>query len=249
MPENAEAWLPWLLIAAVVLIVVGAIAAAIYIISRTLRRLGLGTLRTITKMAAQENAQTPRQLQNLTSTYAGLIKRDFPEFDAQEFLSMAENTLVLALHALESKHIPPDANFSPNLRTKIQGLIADINSKRETWFFDDIYIHKSCIAKYSSGAGTKIIRCEIALQYAHGVISGGTLVSGSRDIAQYKYTVDAVYVQDISKLSDGSMQGHKCPNCGAPVQELGTNKFCRYCGTGLREINVRIWAFDNYFRC
>ena len=34
-----------------------------------------------------------------------------------------------------------------------------------------------------------------------------------------------------------------CPNCGAPVTRLGS-KFCEYCGSGLREISVRVWSIN-----
>ena len=38
--------------------------------------------------------------------------------------------------------------------------------------------------------------------------------------------------------------GINCPNCGAPVKNLG-QKYCDYCGTGIREINVRSWSFES----
>ena len=37
--------------------------------------------------------------------------------------------------------------------------------------------------------------------------------------------------------------GVTCPNCGAPVTRLGS-KFCEYCGSGLREISVRVWSIN-----
>ena len=35
-----------------------------------------------------------------------------------------------------------------------------------------------------------------------------------------------------------------CPNCGAPVTNLGA-KFCEYCGAGIIELNVHAWSFEN----
>ena len=35
-----------------------------------------------------------------------------------------------------------------------------------------------------------------------------------------------------------------CPNCGAPVTNLGA-KFCEYCGAGIVELNVHAWSFEN----
>jgi endogenous inhibitor of DNA gyrase (YacG/DUF329 family) len=42
----------------------------------------------------------------------------------------------------------------------------------------------------------------------------------------------------------GSAMGVNCPNCGAPVKNLG-QKFCEYCGTGITEVNIRSWKFDS----
>ena len=35
-----------------------------------------------------------------------------------------------------------------------------------------------------------------------------------------------------------------CYNCGAPVRNLGM-KFCEYCGTGVIEVNTRVWKFNS----
>ena len=35
-----------------------------------------------------------------------------------------------------------------------------------------------------------------------------------------------------------------CPNCGAPITNLGA-KFCEYCGAGVVELNVHAWSFEN----
>lgn len=243
-------WFPIIFGGAVLLIIAVAILLVVFIARRAIRT-GLNAYNAMDALSnlAGEAAQTPRTLQNLTQTYSGLIKRDFPEFDTQEFLTRAENTLVAVLTALEAQYIDPGADFSANLLRKVQGVIDDIRSKGERWYFDDLHIHKSCIARYSATQGMKTIRCEIAMEYAHRIERGGQIRSGSCDIAQYKYTVDAVYIQDVSKLGSASMAGHNCPNCGAPVIDIGEGKFCRYCGTGLSEVNVRVWTFDNYSRC
>lgn len=218
-------------------------------VGRSIRR-GFRNLRAVFSLFSGEtDNHTPRQLQNLTNTYTEIIKRDFPEFDSKEFLTSAENTLVSVLNSLESGVIANKAKLSPNLIRKLEETITDIKSKGEKWFFNDIYVHKSCIAKYSSSLGSKIIRVEIALQYGHGVFKAGKMISGSNTIQQYKYSIDAVYVQDVAKLGSSSMYGHNCPNCGAPVKQVGEGKFCSYCGTGLKEVNVRLWTFDNYNRC
>lgn len=251
MSADITNWIPKIVLAVIII-------TALLIIRKVGRSVGRGVrnIRAVFSLfsgaasSVQSQANhTPRQLQNLTNTYTEIIRRDFPEFDAKEFLTSAENTLVSVLNSLESGNIDNKSKLSPNLMRKLEETITDIKSKGEKWFFNDIYVHKSCIAKYNSLAGSKMIRVEIALQYGHGIYKNGKMISGSNTIQQYKYSIDAVYVQDVTKLGTGSMHGHNCPNCGAPVKQLGEGKFCSYCGTGLKEVNVRIWTFDNYSRC
>lgn len=233
------------------IIAIMAISIAVKWFGRQARRTvhAIKTIDSVLDAVETQSTQTPRQLQNLTRTYSELIRRDFPEFDVQEFLSAAENTLVMILNTLENGKLTDATKLSFNLKHQVEVTLEDIKSKGERWFFDDILVHKSCIAKYSSGAGTKVIQLEIALQYRHGILIEGQLISGSRELQQYKYVMDAVYIQDVTKLGDQSMKGHHCPSCGAPIRQLGEGKFCEYCGTGLTEINVRIWTFDHYSRC
>ena len=52
-------------------------------------------------------------------------------------------------------------------------------------------------------------------------------------------------VQDADRLHNrATALGVNCPNCGAPVKTLG-EKFCQFCGTAIKEINIRSWKFNS----
>lgn len=232
-------------------ILIGSITVAVTVriihrrIKRFIRRTGLGLM--VRALKEPTNFATPRTLQNLTNTYSQLIARDFPEFDVRQFLSRAENLLVHILNSIESGEgigQNEHGDISSNLIGKVDNLIEDIKSKGEKWYFDDIYVHGSAISDYGYSMGKRTIKVEIALQYK---FSSDENRSGNLD--QYKYSLDAIYIQDIEKLGDNSFKGHNCPNCGAPVKNVGEGNYCQYCGSGLMEVNVRIWTFDNYLRC
>jgi endogenous inhibitor of DNA gyrase (YacG/DUF329 family) len=199
---------------------------------------------------SEEASLRPRQLQNLTNTYAELIRRDFPEFDPQEFLSTAEGILLFILSALENQNHDTHPQVTPQLLMQVRETLKDIQSKNERWYFDDITIHKSAIAKYQKKNGSLEIHVECAISYRYRVEKDEPIGIESQEtpLHQYKYNLTAVYVQNVDQLGQGSMKGHNCPNCGAPVTSLGENKKCTYCGTGLTEINSRIWLFDHYKR-
>lgn len=218
-----------------------------------LLRAGFHTLRRFQNNASvvldlideMQEEQPIRQIQNLTNTYEGIIRRDFPEFDAKEFLQTAESVLLNILNTLEEGCLHSEEYLTKGLKDTLLEQIRDLESRREKIRYDEILIHKSAIARYTKTTGSCVIMVEIALEYAYSRSQVQSTVE-TRKKAQYKYIVEAVYVQDIAKMSDQSMIGHNCPNCGAPVVELGENKFCRYCGSGLTEINMRIWRFNSY---
>ena len=57
--------------------------------------------------------------------------------------------------------------------------------------------------------------------------------------------VELMYVQDADRLHNrATALGVNCPNCGAPVKTLG-EKFCQFCGTAIKEINIRSWKFNS----
>ena len=74
----------------------------------------------------------------------------------------------------------------------------------------------------------------------------GRLINGDRDNKlQTVYEVSLVYLQDADKMGVyGEGLGLSCPHCGAPVRNLG-QKFCEYCGSGVIEVNTRVWKFNS----
>lgn len=72
------------------------------------------------------------------------------------------------------------------------------------------------------------------------------VIFGSRENRmQTIYEVGLMYVQDADRLHNrATALGVNCPNCGAPVKTLG-EKFCQFCGTAIKEINIRSWRFNS----
>lgn len=204
----------------------------------------INMMRMAEKQLTAEAQNRPRQIQNLTQTYSELIRRDFPEFDAGAFLSQAENTLVEILSAIEMEHLEVKPSYSEHLIQHVDAVILDHRSKNERWYFDDIAIHKSAINRYRHAQGSYEIDVDIALEYRYAIGNR----SPDTPKTQHKYTIKAIYLQNKNVLGDGSLKGHNCPNCGAPVVKNGERTYCEYCQTGVTEINDRIWLFDSYQR-
>ena len=110
-----------------------------------------------------------------------------------------------------------------------------------------VKIHQTEIARYRKEAGRCIVTFQSAVESYHYVADASHVVRGSdRTLEQSRYNIDLVYIQnrDLAKGNTDGALGITCPNCGAPITNLGA-KFCEYCGAGVVELNVHAWSFEN----
>lgn len=199
------------------------------------------------KQNQEQMRETPRSLHGMTSVYLPMIKKDFPEFDFELYKSKVGSLLRSYFNALYVKKVSGIAEETTlTLKNNVQGIIDELNSRNVTQNFDEINLHQIQIARYIKDGKTVTIVFEIAVgYYSYVTDSTGNVVFGSKDAKmQTVYEVELVYVQDAGKLnSHADALGINCPNCGAPIKNLG-EKFCEYCGTAVTEINIRAWKFN-----
>ena len=104
------------------------------------------------------------------------------------------------------------------------------------------------IARYRKEAGRCIVTFQSAVESFHYVTDEANVVVRGSDhtLEQSRYNTDLVYIQNRALAKDAADNaiGITCPNCGAPVTNLGA-KFCEYCGAGIIELNVHAWSFEN----
>ena len=93
----------------------------------------------------------------------------------------------------------------------------------------DIRIHRTVLNAYKKEHGNCYAVLYSAVQYMK-----------EEKKVQSRFSVTMGYVQDPDKAGYDNGVGLLCPGCGAPVTNLGEKK-CRYCGTPIEEINIRIW--------
>lgn len=203
------------------------------------------------KREKERLAETPRSLHTMTKSLLPAIQRDFPEFDHEQFRQKAENMLRAYFNSIESKNLKELEAISAtdNIKDKVQGIISDLESMGRTQHYDEIVIHKTEISNYENRKGC----CVITLESAVGLFDFITdendkVVGGDKSLKrQTVYSHELVYIQDPDKMEQSGYYSSislSCPNCGAPVRKLGT-KFCEYCGSGVKEINIRSWSFND----
>lgn len=219
----------------------------------------------------------PRSISDLTSVYAPVIARDFPDLNVNQLISAAENKLCSALMAIQetssqsmdskddvSESASTEDNISgadengrhvflgatPDFAAQIQRHLESLASDNREEYFQRVKIHRTGINSYIKNAGTCVITLQTAIEYLHYIKQNGMVVSGSEQtMEQARYNLSLIYVQDESRLasSETNAVGVTCPNCGAPVRGLG-QKTCEYCGSSVHSIDIRIWRMNKFIQ-
>lgn len=192
---------------------------------------------------------TPKSVSGMTKIFLPQIEKDFPEFNWVEFRHKTENMLVAFLTAVDTGN--PEILEAPSAELKQQLVLRLEGGKqrRIQEHYHNIKVHQTEIAGYRKQNGTCVLTMQSSLGYYHYEETlQGEVVAGEKDrMEQTKYNTELVYIQDIEKLKDQTTGvGVTCQNCGAPVTKLGS-KYCEYCGTGIREINLRVWALNKIY--
>lgn len=195
----------------------------------------------------EQMSETPRSLHSMTAIYLPNILKDFPEFDYELYKNKAKSLLRSYFTAVSTKKaLALTEECSLTLKNYVQGVIGDLNSRNVTQVFNQALIHDIEIARYiKNGATATIIFVASVGYYSYIKDENGNVVFGDKNIKQQTvYEIGLVYVQDVDRVDGSEGLGINCPNCGAPIKNLG-HKFCDYCGTSIVEVNARAWKFDS----
>ncbi len=178
-----------------------------------------------------QQEEQPKSLGGMTSIYLPQILRDFPEFNWEE------------------------------LRTEVERSVKELLETKNVWSAGVVRIHKTVISRYQKYNGTASILCETAAEYwtkaenqensqttARNVRQSAKGQHGQNDAAQQTRKKQTVCEAELIYVYNSSLSGTAaslvCPNCGAPVEELGVKK-CRYCGSVLEVSGARSWKVQN----
>ena len=192
-------------------------------------------------------AETPRSVSSMTRLMEPQIARDFPEFSWEEFRGKAETMLISALGAISDGDESRLVNASPDIKNLIANRIAGNKRDGIREVYNQIRIHQTEIANYEKSQGKCIVTLQSAMEYYYYKERNGQLIDGTKERkTQTKYNTEVMYIQDITKIKTGSAVGTTCPNCGAPVTNLGA-KYCEYCGSQVVPVNIKVWSLHNFY--
>ncbi len=245
-----------LVIVFVVCISCGAGYAAYRIVREKLRRLsrmafGTDSITEGLEQQAKELAVTPKSVSAMTRIFLPQIQRDFPDFHIEQFKDKVENALMLALQAISAA----DAGIferqikdgvSEEFLAQIKNRIRENETEAVTEHYEQIQIHQTEIANYEKQQGTCVITFQSAVGYLHYCEKAGKVLSGSKELTeQTRYNVQLMYIQNEKLAGMDNAVGTTCPNCGAPITNLGA-AYCEYCGSAVTLLNLKVWTLHSF---
>lgn len=242
-----------IVLAVVILGVAGAAAYGINVARNKVRSIsramfGTSDLAEGIRNQADVLAETPKSVNGMTKLMEPLIRKDFPDFNWDEFRHKAENMLTSALTAISTgdvNKLTPDA--SEDVKQQIVNRINDNLEAEITEHYGNIKIHRTEIANYKHEGGKCIITIQSAVGYDFYREQRGQLIEGSRERkTQTKYNVELLYIQDASVVEYDNAMGTICPHCGAPVKNIG-NMYCEFCGSGIVPLNIKVWSLHKFY--
>ncbi len=186
-----------------------------------------------------EASETPKSISSMEPLLLSRIKTDFPELNINEIKSMAENAIINCLEAIEKKELSKEYE-SNKVNSWINSNINDTKDKNA--HFDSIKFHRSAISSYEHKDGIVSMYINTSVEYYYGDDETRTKKVQDRFKCEFVYIIDS----SNSVLSKTGL-GLNCPNCGAPIKNLG-NKKCVYCGSFVKEFVKRTWYLNNIER-
>lgn len=188
----------------------------------------------IVESARNIENDTPKSISSMERLILPLVNEDFPDLNINELKQIAETKIMECLNYIEeNKEVDPKL-----ISNKV---VTWINSKLEDYkdiHFEKIKFHKTLLNKYEKKQGVATIYLQSTLEYYQ-------VENEQSKKVQDRFQTEFIYVYDVSK-ADNKMTalGLNCPNCGAPIKNIGVKK-CGYCGTGILELAKKVWVFSN----
>lgn len=242
-----------IVLAVVILGVAGAAAYGINVARnkvRSISRAMFGTSDLVEGIRNQADvlAETPKSVNGMTTLMEPQIRRDFPDFNWDEFRHKAENMLTSALIAIGTEDLgklTPDA--SENVRQQIQTRIDDNREAQIEEYYGNIQIHRTEIANYRHAGGKCMITIQSSVGYDFYREQNGKVIAGTKERkTQTKYNIELIYIQDADAVGFDNAMGTICPHCGAPVKTIG-NMYCEFCGSGIVPLNIKVWSLHKFY--
>lgn len=189
---------------------------------------------------------TPKHVSGMTKLLMPKIVKDFPNFNEKELYTKVEISLLQIFSSLENKKVK-NSDELILIKNKLKETVDDMKESNISERYYDVKFHNHALKYYKKDSSSLNITVSTSLEYFYEKkLDDKVIIDYTKYKKQTLYTVEFIYVYNPEKINKNqSLIGINCPNCGAPVKNLGI-KVCRYCSSGLEDINLKSWHLINY---
>lgn len=239
---------------AIVILAIALICVVVHFVARKLNSLagivyGINSLLEGMKTQEIEYANTPKNVSSGTAIFLPQIMRDFPEFHLEEMKRKVEEIIFAYLLSIDEQKedLLDREDVTSELKNKLNMKIRALQSSNSCERYEQIKIHRTEIHRYRKERGRTSIIFQSAVGHINYLEKNGKVIRGRKErLTQNRYNVELCYIQDRKVVESAEDTGYSlhCPNCGGVISALG-NKECPYCGSGVKEYNIRVWYFND----
>ena len=124
-----------------------------------------------------------------------------------------------------------------------KGLIEGMNIVGELFKDGELFVPEVLMSANAMDAGMELIKPHLSQT---DVKKAGKVLSGSKELTeQTRYNVQLMYIQNEKLAGMDNAVGTTCPNCGAPITNLGA-AYCEYCGSAVTLLNLKVWTLHSF---
>lgn len=174
-------------------------------------------------------------LPNRTEQIEGIIKQGDPNFSASDFITFTKQVYIDIENAWCKRDLTP---VRPVMHENLYNTTAkQVQSKIDqgvVYHYESIAIDTAYLTSYERDSQFEYVTAYLTSRMIDYQVDEktGNIIRGdktTRWVQKYKMKfVRSLGVQ--TKTETGTMNGHNCPNCGAPL-EISSSGVCEYCGS------------------
>ena len=207
------------------LILIGIIKIKLYLKNT----FNVNSLKELISKTELEEETREKTLYGMESIYKPILEKDFNNLNINELKSIAEKSIIECYKFINERSTD---KFNCESENVISWVNNKINSLNDNDTYSDIKIHRTVLNKYEKNNSVATITFQTSYEYKF-----------NNKKIQSRMQTEFIYIIDADQV-DGNVIGLNCPNCGAPIKNLG-NKNCDFCGTGVVDIVKRTWFLNN----
>lgn len=222
-------------------------------VKKTAHKMGFTNINKISDITSEmdrlkeEDSHRARSVSGMTSLLLPHIIKDFPEFNENMIYNMTEESIRCIFESLSNLD-KSKLDKVPLVKQNISDMIDNYEKNNIIVNYSDIIFHDFAIKEYDEKDGVATVTVSTSLEYYyHKKQDNDIKIDNTRYKKQTRLSCKFIYIYDESIINDSEKKvlGINCPNCGSAIKVLG-HKYCEYCGTAVKEINLKSWAFSSY---